>query len=137
MTFKLSQRDHDRLDQIHEDLAKVVRRAAEITKQPFTVTQGLRTLQQQRDLYAQGRTKPGKIVTWTMNSEHLSGRAADLAAIDAKTKILWTESLYPEIARAMLQAAAEYHILITWGGTWKTKDLPHFELRKPNIGAKT
>jgi peptidoglycan L-alanyl-D-glutamate endopeptidase CwlK len=136
LTFKLSQRDHDRLDQIHEDLAKVVRRAAEITEQPFCVTQGLRTLQQQRDLYAQGRTKPGKIVTWTMNSQHLSGRAVDLAAIDGK-KILWDEKLYPTIAKAMLHAAAELHVPITWGGTWKNKDLPHFELRQLTTGEKT
>ena len=130
MTFRLSQRDNDRLDQIHEDLARVVRRAAEITKQPFCVTCGLRTLEEQKRLYAQGRTAPGKIVTWTMNSQHLSGRAVDLAAI-AGTKILWDEKLYPIIAEAMLHAATELHIPIEWGGFFKIKkDLPHFEMRR-------
>lgn len=131
--MQLTQRDHDRLDQIHEDLARVVRRAAEITKQPFMVAEGLRTLSRQKELYAQGRTAPGKKVTWTMNSQHLSGRAVDLAAISEDRKVLWTENLYPEIARAMLQAAAELHVPIEWGGMWKNKDLPHYELRRLTV----
>ena len=134
--MKLSARDEERLSKIEPDLARVVRRAAELTKQPFCVTEGLRTLARQKELYAIGRTEPGKKVTWTMNSKHLSGEAVDLAAI-AGSKILWDEKLYPAIAEAMLRAAAELHVLITWGGTFKTPDMPHFERRKPNIGAKT
>lgn len=135
--MKLSARDEERLSKVHHDLARVVRRAAELTKQPFCVTEGLRTLSRQKELYAQGRTAPGKIVTWTLNSEHLSGRAVDLAAIDAGRKILWTESLYPAIAEAMLHAGAELHVPIEWGGMWKKKDLPHFQLKKITIGEKT
>lgn len=135
MTFKLSPRDLDRLSLVHPDLAKVVKRAAELTKQPFCVTEGLRTLSRQKELYAQGRTAPGKIVTWTLNSEHLSGRAVDLAAIEGK-KILWDVQLYPVIAEAMLHAGTELHVPIEWGGYWKTKDLPHFQLKKPT-GVKT
>lgn len=133
MNFKLSSRDLVRLNEVHPDLGRVVRRAAEVTKQPFCVTEGLRTLARQKELYAQGRTAPGQKVTWTMNSEHLSGRAVDLAAIDGKN-ILWDEKLYPVIAEAMLFAGAELHIPIEWGGFWDgTKDLPHFQMKKVQV----
>jgi len=43
------------------------------------ITQGRRTQKYQDELYAQGRTKPGKIVTWTRNSKHIKGTAIDYA----------------------------------------------------------
>ena len=42
------------------------------------IASGGRTQQEQDDIYAQGRTKPGKIVTWTRNSKHIGGNALDL-----------------------------------------------------------
>jgi len=39
---------------------------------------GNRMLQNQKDLYAKGRSKPGKKVTWTLNSFHIGGRAIDI-----------------------------------------------------------
>ena len=43
----------------------------------FIITCTLRTLEEQTLLYAQGRTSPGLIVTWTLNSKHLTGNAFD------------------------------------------------------------
>lgn len=37
-----------------------------------------RTQERQEQLFAQGRTTPGPVVTWTLNSNHAQGRAADL-----------------------------------------------------------
>lgn len=37
-----------------------------------------RTQERQEQLFAQGRTAPGPVVTWTLNSNHAQGRAADL-----------------------------------------------------------
>lgn len=36
----------------------------------------------QESLFAQGRTKPGKIVTWTLNSKHLTGDAFDFCIMN-------------------------------------------------------
>lgn len=130
MGFKLTQRDQDRLDAVDEGLAKVIRRAADISTVKFCVTEGLRTLEKQRELYAQGRTKPGKIVTWTLNSEHLSGRAVDLAVIGEDGKISWDEKRYPALAEIVKRAATDLQVEIEWGGDWKTKDLPHYQLKK-------
>lgn len=42
------------------------------------VFEWFRDLWRQKELYAQWRTKPGKIVTWTMQSKHLSWQAVDI-----------------------------------------------------------
>ena len=63
MTYKLGNRSKENLKGLHPDLIKVVERAIEISDQDFTVIEGLRTTKRQQDLYAQGRTKPGNIVT--------------------------------------------------------------------------
>lgn len=113
---------------VKPDLVKVVRRAAEITTQPFQIVQGARTQAYQDALYAQGRTKPGKIVTWTRNSKHIGGNAVDFAALK-NGAISWTQSLYPPIAHAFKVAAKELGVAIEWGGDWKkTKDWGHVQL---------
>ena len=38
---------------------------------PYMITSTLRDVEMQLWLWAQGRTRPGKIVTWTMRSRHL------------------------------------------------------------------
>ena len=128
----LTQRDYDKLEQIDERLEDVVELASEICKVPFCVVEGLRTLERQKELYAKGRTKPGKIVTWTLNSEHLSGRAVDLAPLTPTRKIDWENiEAFKEIMRAMKQAAKELNVAISCGGDWeKNRDYPHHELQK-------
>jgi peptidoglycan L-alanyl-D-glutamate endopeptidase CwlK len=124
----LSAASEKKLVGVKPALVKVIRRAAEITKQPFQIVQGNRTLAQQRALYAQGRTKPGPIVTWTLKSSHIGGRAIDYAAL-VGGKISWNDKHYPAIAKAFKQAAKELKTPIIWGGDWKkTKDWGHIQL---------
>lgn len=42
------------------------------------VVETIRTQERQEFLFAQGRTRPGPVVTWTLNSNHRAGRAADV-----------------------------------------------------------
>lgn len=42
------------------------------------VISAARSQAEQDRLYAQGRTTPGAVVTWTRNSMHIGGRAVDL-----------------------------------------------------------
>lgn len=44
---------------------------------PAKVIETIRTRQRQQWLYASGRTRPGRILTYTMESRHLVGKAAD------------------------------------------------------------
>jgi peptidoglycan L-alanyl-D-glutamate endopeptidase CwlK len=126
--MKLNLASEKKLVGVKPEMVKLVRRAAELSKQPFMVVQGNRTLAQQKAIYAQGRTKPGPIVTWTLKSSHIGGRAIDYAAL-VGGKISWNPKHYPAIAKAFKQAAKELKTPIVWGGDWKkTKDWGHIQL---------
>lgn len=86
------------------------------------IVQGLRTIEEQNALYAQGRTKPGAIVTNAKggSSYHNYGLAIDLVEMKAG-KANW-EFNY----KLLLPYAEKYGL--TWGGSFKSiKDQPHFE----------
>lgn len=121
MAFKLSARSLSRLEGVHPDLVKVVKRAIEITSVDFMVTEGLRTRERQRQLLNAGASR-------TMNSRHITGHAVDVAAV-VEGEVRWDWPLYPIIARAFRQAATELGVKIVWGGDWpRLRDGPHFEL---------
>lgn len=128
MAWKLDARGESNLKTVKPELQRLTRKAIELSAKPFTIVQGNRSQAYQDQLYAQGRTKPGKIVTWTRNSKHIGGGAIDFAALDDKGAIDWNEKLYPAIAAAFQAASKETGIGITWGGEWKTKDWGHIQL---------
>jgi peptidoglycan L-alanyl-D-glutamate endopeptidase CwlK len=113
----LNERSKRNLVGVHPDLVRVVEAAAE--KVPFIVTEGLRNLERQKKLKAAGKS-------WTLNSRHLTGHAVDVVDEDCKYDI-------PDmnhIAVVMKDCAKQLDIPIVWGGDWKTRDTPHFELLK-------
>ena len=123
MSFKLSKRSLSKLEGVHPDLVKVVKRAIALTEIDFSVTEGLRSVTRQKELVALGASQ-------TMRSRHLTGHAVDVVAI-VDGKVTWEPEPYDKIADAMLKAGAELNVPITWGGLWKTLvDKPHFELHK-------
>jgi peptidoglycan L-alanyl-D-glutamate endopeptidase CwlK len=58
----------------------------------YILTCTRRTEIEQEELYAIGRTKPGKIVTWTLASKHLTGDAFDFCIIN-NGKCDWSMNL--------------------------------------------
>ena len=139
MAYKLGTRSRANLAGVHPDLRRVIERAIEITEVDFMVIEGVRSDERQLELYAQGRTKPGPIVTWTLNSKHKRkadgfGHAADLLPAPYDWKDLRHFDL---VAKAMFQAAKELGVKIRWGADWDMdgnprergeSDSPHFEL---------
>lgn len=120
-SFKLSRRSLARLDGVHPDLVRVVKLAIELTEVDFGVTEGLRTIEKQREYVAKGASK-------TMNSRHLTGHAVDLVAYIG-TEARWDWPLYHKIADAMKRAAKSLGVPIVCGADWvKFPDGPHFEL---------
>jgi peptidoglycan L-alanyl-D-glutamate endopeptidase CwlK len=137
MTYKLGTTSMLRLKGVKPLLRKVVERAIQISSVDFLVAEGLRSAARQKELYAQGRTSPGKKVTWTMDSKHLTGDAVDLVPF-VNGKADWNDlKKFDEIYKAMMQAAEELGGKLRYGGDWDRDgilrekgetDSPHFEL---------
>ena len=115
MAYRLGTRSRAELKGVHPDMDKVVRRAIKITRQDFTVHDGIRTLREQKRYVKKGVSK-------TLNSKHLKqkdgyGHAVDLVPyINGKLRWEW-EPIY-EIAAAMHQAANDLGVQLRWGGVW-------------------
>ena len=142
--FQFSNRSRQRLMGVHPNLVHVVERALELSPVDFMVIEGFRTLARQQELYAQGRTTPGKIVTWTMKSKHLTGSAVDIAPVSPEGAILWEDlQAFDQMAAAMFAAAKELDIAVRWGADWDQDgtprergetDSPHWELSETGSG---
>lgn len=94
------------------------------------ITCTYRSPEEQQALYAQGRTKPGQIVTQLdgvkqkSNHNYKPSRAIDFAVVIGG-KVTWDVKEYQLVGPYM-----ERHDLI-WGGSWPHfKDYPHVELPK-------
>lgn len=86
------------------------------------ITETYRSQERQKYLYEQGRTRPGNIVTWTLDSNHKSRLAWDIAVGPP-------QSLY-DVATLNRVGAIARKLGITWGGVWSAKiDRPHFEVK--------
>lgn len=86
------------------------------------VTEGYRSCERQNELYAQGRTTPGPIVTNAKcgQSNHQKGTAFDVVFRKGGYNV-------PESQWQWLGQEGK-KLGLTWGGDWKFKDKPHLEL---------
>jgi len=103
------------------------------------IVQGLRTIEEQNELYAQGRTKPGNIVTKAKggSSFHNYGLAIDFAILTDKDGNGTFEDLSWDIKRDNdKDGVADWLEVVkifedagwSWGGKWATlKDYPHLQ----------
>ena len=94
----------------------------------FLLTCTTRSQQEQDALWAMGRTKPGKKVTWTRHSRHLSGEAFDIVIMEAGKPCWDVRNKKWKQAGAIGRAAG-----LVWGGDWKHKDYAHFELPREAV----
>jgi len=90
---------------------------------PIRITEGFRSIERQNELYAQGRTTAGNIVTNAKGGEsfHNYGVAFD---------IVFTETGYnpPKMDWEIVGFIGK-RLGLDWGGDWKSfEDKPHFEM---------
>ncbi len=121
MSIVLGPRSISRLQDVHPDLVRVVKRAAAMSDLDFTVLEGRRSLGRQKVLKKNGASR-------TLNSRHLTGHAVDLAPM-LDGVVSWDWPLYHRLAKIVKAAGAAEGVPLTWGGDWRTlKDGPHWEL---------
>jgi peptidoglycan LD-endopeptidase CwlK len=113
----------------HPDIQQVFRRVIQVFD--HSVLCGHRGDTRQEELYAQGRTTPGKIVTSKRWPDSKHNEEPSLAIDVAPYPIDWDDvERFAELAGHVLQVADLFNIQLTWGGHWKRKDRPHFQLRR-------
>ncbi len=98
----------------------------------------LRTFKEQDELYAIGRTKPGKKVTnaKSVQSYHNYGLAFDIVLlVDNKGNSKFDNASWETNVDFDKDGRADWFEVVTickrygweWGGDWKFTDLPHFQ----------
>jgi len=146
-TYSFSQASLDKMEKVHPKLVEVMKAAITDSPYDFRITDGARTAEEQFALYQIGRSKPGKIVTncdgKRAKSNHQIkadgyGHAVDIFPCGVIENGVYrkftSEEGYDEkklklIANHILEVAKSKNINIEWGGNWKMKDTPHFELK--------
>ena len=130
MAFTFSRRSRNALIGVHPDLVRVVELALESTSVDFTVVEGLRSLDKQREYLAKGVSK-------TLKSRHLRqsdgyGHAVDLYPYyDGSVQVHAPIEKFQTVADAMQRAAQTLNVSITRGIDWGW-DAPHFQLELPS-----
>lgn len=145
--YSLSQTSLDKMEKVHPKLVEVMKEAIENSPFDFRITDGARTTEEQFALYQKGRTLPGPKVTNCDGKKSKSnhqiksdgfGHAVDIFPCGVIENGVYrkftSEEGYDEkklklIANHILAVAKSKNINIEWGGNWKMKDTPHFELK--------
>jgi peptidoglycan L-alanyl-D-glutamate endopeptidase CwlK len=103
---------------------------------PAVIICGTRTFAEQADIYAQGRTKPGLIVTRAKpgQSAHNYGMAIDFVVFEGVSAAggvgepQWVGPLMTQAGRIALDLGLD------WGGVWTGfQDPPHIQLPRLNL----
>lgn len=110
----------------------------------YYILETVRTLPVQKAYYAQGRAPIEKInemrreaglweispeegkrvITWTLQSRHLAGMAIDIAPLTGAGRIAWNAPFETWERIGVIGESCGF----SWGGRWKERDLPHFEV---------
>lgn len=131
-----------RLMTCREELQQVMKLAIKRSPVDFGIAQGYRSVEEQQELYAQGRTKEGSIVTYVdgvnKKSQHNinPSNAVDIYAF-VNGQATWDKEHLIFISGVIMSCANELGIALRWGGNWdgdgevisdqNFMDLPHFE----------
>ena len=112
-------RDISELTPLAQEACRLFLKECEKRGIDIFITETYRSQERQNELWEQGRTKPGNIVTWTLNSRHTGRKAWDIAC---KGGVLYNAGILS------MAGAVGKELGITWGGDWETPDRPHFEI---------
>ncbi len=145
--YKLGKGSLKKLESVHHDLVKIIKLAITRTPVDFGISEGHRTLDRQKELYDQGKSKIDGINKKGKHN-YSPSLAIDLYAyhpdIEVRKKLAYDVPTLCIIAGVIISCADELKAKgdikhsIRWGGNWDNDgvilydqsfdDLPHFEL---------
>jgi hypothetical protein len=127
--YKFSQRSLDNLKNVDERLVRICNEL--IKRVDFTVIEGFRSLERQKEMYDKGFSKIDGI---SKKGKHNYSPSLAIDIIPYKKGhnpfdgSKESDIMFNNLAKEFKQVAKELGINITWGGDWKMRDYPHFQL---------
>ena len=127
--YKFSQRSLDNLKNVDERLVRICNEL--IKRVDYTVIEGFRTPERQKELYDKGFSKIDGI---TKKGKHNYSPSLAIDIIPYKKGhnpfdgSKESDIMFDNLAKEFKQVAKELGINITWGGDWKFIDKPHFQI---------
>ena len=128
--YSFSQRSITNLENVDERLKSICHELIKVID--FTVIEGFRTRERQKELFDKGFSK---IDGFNKKGKHnyFPSRAVDIIPykkghnpFDGSKE---SEEMFYELAEQFKKVAKELNIVIVWGGDWESfKDLPHFQI---------
>lgn len=128
--YKFSKRSLDNLSNVDKRLVDICNEL--IKEVDFTVIEGHRSLERQLELYQQGFSQIDGI-TKKGKHNYLPSRAIDIIPykkghnpFDGSKE---SNDMFKDLAIRFKRVANKLNIKVEWGGDWKMRDYPHFELK--------
>lgn len=119
--YQFGQKSLEKLSTVHPDLQRVFKEAITTSPYDFAISEGVRSLDRQKELVAQGKSK-------TLHSRHLTGKAVDIAVF-VDGKLTWDLKYYKAVTDHIKAVAVLNDVPIVCGIDWKSFiDGPHIEL---------
>lgn len=113
--FKFGSSSLKKLEGVDKRLVEVLKEAISISPIDFTITEGLRTLERQKELVREGKSK-------TLKSKHLDGLAVDVCAC-VRGRVSYNEKDAIFLAGFILAVARTKGLNVRVGAIWNHTSL--------------
>ena len=141
MGFSFSQNSLDKMNKVHPNLVVFMKELIQVSPFDFKITSGMRTAKEQANLYQQGRSKPGLVVTNADGYKYCSnhqekvdgyGYAVDVCILKytSKGEVDWNFKYYKELYEIAKKNGLLEKYGIEWAGNWKNfQEGAHYQLK--------
>ncbi|XGU46900.1 M15 family metallopeptidase [Fusobacterium necrophorum subsp. funduliforme] len=145
MGFSFSQNSLEKMNKVHPNLIAFMKELIQITPYDFKILSGMRTAKEQANLYQQGRSKPGLIVTNADGYKYCSnhqekidgyGYAVDIGVLIRENgknvyKGGWKDfHYYKDIYNIANEKGLLEKYGVEWAGNWESfQEGAHFQIK--------